>query len=108
MRQGEGQIEDEGLVVGLFQELNAASDLSGVVQVVNLSALGYVVTGLSVGIGFGLQQIVADFFSGLILLFERPLKVGDVVDLDGQPGVVTDISLRSTTVQTLLSRKRHT
>ena len=78
-----------------------AGVLLGVAQVVDLSALGYVLTGLSVGIGFGMQQIVADFLSGLILLFERPLRVGDVVELDGKPGVVKEIALRSTTVQTL-------
>lgn len=53
-----------------------------------------------VGIGFGLQTIVNNFVSGLILLFERPIKVGDVVDLNGQWAVVRTIGLRATVVQT--------
>ena len=56
---------------------------------------------LGVGIGFGMQAIVNNFVSGLILLFERPIKVGDVVQLgDGQRGRVTKLGLRATTVQT--------
>jgi len=56
---------------------------------------------LGVGIGFGMQAIVNNFVSGLILLFERPIKVGDVVQLgDGQRGRVTNLGLRATTVQT--------
>ncbi len=53
-----------------------------------------------VGIGFGLQTIVNNFVSGLILLFERPIKVGDVVDVDGQWAVVKTLGLRATVVQT--------
>jgi len=53
-----------------------------------------------VGIGFGLQTIVNNFVSGLILLFERPIKVGDVVDVDGQWAVVKTVGLRATVVQT--------
>ncbi|WP_319522587.1 mechanosensitive ion channel domain-containing protein [uncultured Desulfosarcina sp.] len=56
---------------------------------------------LGVGIGFGMQAIVNNFVSGLILLFERPIKVGDVIQLgDGQQGRVTNLGLRATTVQT--------
>lgn len=54
-----------------------------------------------VGIGFGLQDIVNNFLSGLILLFERPIKVGDGVLIDGEYGTVTRIGLRSTVVQSL-------
>ena len=54
-----------------------------------------------VGIGFGLQDIVNNFLSGLILLFERPIKVGDVVLIDGEYGTVSRIGLRSTVVQSL-------
>jgi len=54
-----------------------------------------------VGIGFGLQDIVNNFLSGLILLFERPIKVGDGVMIDGEYGTVTRIGLRSTVVENL-------
>lgn len=54
-----------------------------------------------IGIGFGLQNVVNNFVSGLILLFERPIKVGDMVVLDGEWGSVRKIGLRSTVVLTL-------
>ncbi len=54
-----------------------------------------------VGIGFGLQDIVNNFLSGLILLFERPIKVGDGVVIDGEYGTVLRIGMRSTVVQNL-------
>ena len=62
------------------------------------SQYGWLVAAVSVGLGFGLQEIVANFVSGLILLFERPVRVGDVVTIDGTTGVVTRIQMRATTV----------
>jgi potassium-dependent mechanosensitive channel len=58
------------------------------------------VSALGVGIGFGLQTIVNNFVCGLILLLERPLRVGDTIELSGQPAKITKIGLRSTTVRT--------
>ena len=58
----------------------------------------WLVAALSVGLGFGLQEIFANFISGLILLFEQPIRVGDVVTLDGTTGVVARIRIRATTV----------
>ncbi len=75
---------------------------------VALSFLGFglqnlvvILGAFGIGIGFGLQDIVNNFLSGLILLFERPIKVGDGVVIDGEYGTVTRIGLRSTIVENL-------
>jgi len=60
---------------------------------------GWLVAAISVGLGFGLQEIVANFISGLILLFERPLRIGDTISIDNQTGVVTRIQMRATTIR---------
>lgn len=65
------------------------------------TSLAIVAGGLSVGIGIGLQDIVADFVSGLVLLFEQSLRPGDFVEMDGKISQVDEISLRSTRVRTL-------
>jgi potassium efflux system protein len=59
----------------------------------------WLVAALGVGIGFGLQEIVANFISGLIILFERPVRVGDVVTVGDTTGVVTKIEIRATTIR---------
>ena len=73
-----------------------------------LVALGFeftkltiVLSALGVGIGFGLQSVVNNFVSGLILLFERPVRVGDTIELGGKWAEIKKIGLRATTVQTL-------
>ncbi|OEY66233.1 hypothetical protein BG841_07040 [Marinobacter sp. X15-166B] len=62
------------------------------------SKLQWLVAALGVGLGFGLQEIVANFVSGIILLFERPIRVGDTVTIDGITGTVARIRTRATTL----------
>lgn len=75
--------------------------------VLGIASLGFdltnftiVLSALSVGIGFGLQGVVNSFVSGLILLFERPIREGDTIEIDGSWAEVKKIGLRSTKVQT--------
>jgi small-conductance mechanosensitive channel len=67
---------------------------------IDLSAIGLLIGALGVGIGFGLQSITNNFISGIIILFERPVKVGDRIELDNLAGNIVDISARATTVLT--------
>jgi small-conductance mechanosensitive channel len=66
----------------------------------NLSQAAIVAGGLGVGIGFGLQNVVSNFAAGLILLFERPIRMGDIVELGATGGVVEKIGMRATLVRT--------
>lgn len=80
------------LIIGLLGALSAAG--------FKLSQLSLLLGALGVGIGLGLQDVVKNFVSGLILMFERPLKPGDVVDIAGTTGRVHEIGMRATTLRT--------
>lgn len=62
------------------------------------SQLQWIIAALGVGVGFGLQEIVANFISGLIILFERPIRVGDTVTVGDVSGTVTRIQIRATSI----------
>jgi potassium efflux system protein len=75
----------------------------GVISVLNIigwnwSQIQWLVAALSVGLGFGLQEIVANFVSGLIILFERPIRVGDTVTVGQLSGTVSRVRIRATTI----------
>ncbi len=63
-----------------------------------LDKMQWLVATMGIGLGFGLQEIFANFVSGLILLFERPIRVGDIITLDQTTGIVSRIRMRATTI----------
>lgn len=81
------------LAIGLVSVLKGAFDL-------DLTSVAVLFTALSVGIGFGLQYIAADIASGFILLFERPVRVGDRITIGEDEGDVQSIKLRTTIIYT--------
>jgi small-conductance mechanosensitive channel len=78
------------LAVGLLAGLSAIH--------LGLERIGVVLAALGVGLGFGLQEIVSNFVSGIILLLERPIRVGDIVTVADMTGKVDQINIRATTI----------
>ncbi len=80
------------LLVGFFLALGALG--------IDLTKITIVAGAFSVGVGFGLQNIFNNFVSGLILLFERPIKIGDVIEVGGNVGEVQHIGIRASVIRT--------
>src|SRR5688572_25044434 len=105
-RIAKGQHLDPGLrytIARLFRYLLVTFGVLFVLQQafdLDLTSLAVIFTALSVGIGFGLQYIAADIASGFILLFERPIRVGDRITIGEDEGDVQSINLRTTVVTT--------
>lgn len=96
---------DEGTRIAIASVLRYLVLVLGTVLIlqnvgINLSALGVVAGAVGVGVGFGLQNIVSNFISGLIVMLERPVKVGDRIEVGSIEGVVREISARRTTLVT--------
>lgn len=68
---------------------------------VDLTSLALIGTGLTVGIGFGMQQVIANFISGILLLFEQSLRPGDLIEIDNRVGTVQQLNIRSTVIRTV-------
>ncbi|MEZ6119454.1 MAG: mechanosensitive ion channel [Pirellulaceae bacterium] len=72
--------------------------LAGNALEITWASIQWLVAAMGIGLGFGLQEIFANFISGLILLFERPIRVGDIITLGDTTGTVTKIRMRATTI----------
>lgn len=97
---------DSGAAQSITKLLNYCLFLIGLLismGVLGIDLKSFAVLGgaLGIGIGFGLQNIVNNFLSGLILLFERPVRVGDRIEAEAKIGIVKKIGLRSTVIETL-------
>ena len=94
----------QGLRFTIKTLINYSLILVGILWVSNLIGISWakiqwLVAALSLGIGFGLQEIIANFICGIIILFERPIRIGDVVTIGDTDGVVTRIQIRATTIR---------
>ena len=96
---------DEGTQFTILRLIHYLIMAIVIYQVINmigldLKGLALIAGVLSLGIGFGLQNIASNFASGLIMMFERPVRVGDLISVGDMEGVIKDIKIRSTTIST--------
>ncbi|MGC8491205.1 MAG: mechanosensitive ion channel family protein, partial [Syntrophobacteraceae bacterium] len=96
---------DQGVQYSIATILQYGIIISGVLLAMNilgfpLASLALLAGAMGIGAGLGLQNVIANFVSGLVLLFERPIKVGDMLVVDGQWGEVKAIKIRSTVFET--------
>lgn len=101
---------DVGLKFAINTIISYLISIIGIVwslEILGLSwnKIQWLIAGISVGLGFGLQEIFANFISGLILLFERPIRVGDVISIGDITGQVIRIQIRSTTLKNAESKE---
>ena len=96
-RLGSGEIHAISTIVQYTVAVIGAGLIFGIIGI-GWGNVQWLVAALGVGIGFGLQEIVANFISGLILLFERPIRVGDTVTVGDVSGVVSRIRIRATAI----------
>ena len=89
-------------IVTLFQYFIVAIGVVSAFSTIGLqwSKLQWLIAALGVGLGFGLQEIVANFVSGIILLLERPVRIGDIVTVGNADGHISRIRIRATTILT--------
>ncbi|MFT7464003.1 MAG: potassium efflux system protein, partial [Pseudohongiellaceae bacterium] len=88
-------------ITTICRYLLTAGGVIGVASLLGITwdSVQWLAAAVSVGLGFGLQEIFANFVSGLIILFERPIRVGDIITVGGIEGVVTRIRTRATTIR---------
>ncbi len=97
---------EEGIQYNLERIIRYAVAIVGAIVAfqfigIDLSGLAVIFGLLSVGVGFGLQNVTSNFVAGLILLFERPITVGDRIEVGDTEGDVVDIKMRSTTIRSI-------
>lgn len=100
LRQSKMDVGARYAITTISQYIVGAIGLALICNVlhVNWSMFGWIATALSVGLGFGLQEVVSNFVCGIIILFERPIRIGDIITINNVTGTVSRIQMRATTI----------